>query len=66
MFLHHQLATTLSADRQHRMLNSASRRRLVRRNRAPAFEESSAGFLTVVWPDEVDHAQNPQRAHCAA
>jgi hypothetical protein len=66
MIYNQQLTTAIAADRQARFRNSASRRRLVRRNRAPADAGQSTGFLTVVWPDEVDRVPVPQRDHCTS
>jgi hypothetical protein len=63
MFPSHQLATTFSHDRQTRMRNTATKRRLVRRNKVPPAERSVASVLSVVWPDDADCPVSEQRAH---
>jgi hypothetical protein len=66
MFPHYQLAPTLSADRQTRLRNAATRRRLGRRNGDAPADSPSASVLTVIRADGVDRVLRQQRAHCAA
>jgi hypothetical protein len=67
MFHDFQLARTISTDRQNRLRNAATRRRLVRPNRAPPVADpATAGLVAIVWPDDVERLASQQRAHCAA
>ena len=64
MFPNPQLSTILSADRQSRLRNAASRRRLVRRSKLPPTERPLASVLSVVWPDDADCLVTDHSAHC--
>ena len=66
MFLNDQLATTLSTDRQARFRRAATRRRLVRRTKAPPADGPSASVLSVVRSDDTDLVVSQPRAHCVA
>ena len=66
MFLHDPLPTTLSTDRQARFRRTASRRRLVNRNKAPAADTQSARVLALDWPVDTDLLLSQPRAHCVA
>jgi hypothetical protein len=66
MFNTNLLTSTLSADRQTRLRNAATKQRLVRRHRQPAGNGPPTGFLSVVWPDEVRGVAGQERDHCAA
>jgi hypothetical protein len=63
MFHNNQLTSAISADRQTRLRNAATRQRLVRRNKAPSADGPPTGFLSVVWPDEAERVSQ-QSAHC--
>jgi hypothetical protein len=63
MFHNNQLTTAISADRQTRLRNAATRQRLVRRNKAPVPDGPPTGFLSVVWPDEADRVVSQQSVH---
>ena len=66
MFHNNQLTSAISADRQTRLRNAATRQRLVRRNKAPSVDgpPPPTGFLSVVWPDESERVVSQQSAHC--
>jgi hypothetical protein len=64
MFHNNQLTTAISADRQTRLRNAATRQRLVRRNKAPSPDGPPSGFLSVIWPDESEGLVSQQSAHC--
>lgn len=64
MFHNNQLTTAISADRQTRLRNAATRQRLVRRNKAPSADGPPTGFLSVVWPDESERVVSQQSEHC--
>ncbi len=66
MFHSYQLSTILVADHQVRLRNAASRRRIVRRNKAPAGDLPSARVSPVAWRDGADSVVNEQRVHCIA
>ena len=63
MFPNNQLTSAISADRQTRLRNAATRQRLVRRNKAPSAHGPPTGFLSVVWPDEIERVSQ-HSAHC--
>jgi hypothetical protein len=66
MFNANLLTTTLSADRQTRLRNAATKQRLLRRLRQPSRNGPPTGFLSVVWPDEAHDVPRRQDDHCAA
>jgi hypothetical protein len=66
MFNTNLLITTVSADRQTRLRNAATKRRLVRRHQQPSSNGPPTGFLSVVWPDEAQGVAGQQHDHCAA
>jgi hypothetical protein len=65
MFHSNQLTAAISADRQTRLRNAATRQRLVRRNKAPSADgPPPTGFPSVVWPVESERVVSQQSAHC--
>ena len=66
MFNTSLLITTLSADRQTRLRNAATKQRLVRRHQQPSRNGPPTGFLSVVWPDEAGDVAGRQHDRCAA
>jgi hypothetical protein len=66
MFHNNQLITAISADRQTRLRNAATRQRLMRRNKAPSADSQSARLVALDWSADTDLLLSQPRAHCVA